>query len=1015
MIKRLRRLRFLPSVCVLLLCLTAVAFGQETTSIVQGTVTDAQGGRVPGVTVTVTGVSRGFNRSVTTDGEGFYRALDVPPGIYKVTTGAISGFAEAAQDDVTVGLGKATVVDFTVQAAGVSGNVVNVTGSDTLAIDPTNNKIQTNISAQIIEQIPKGTNFSSVLTVSPAVRPEPLNAGFQIDGSSGAENTFIIDGSEVTNFRTGQLRGVSNIPFEFVQEIQVKTSGFDAEFGGATGGVINVVTKGGSNEFHGEGGLKFEPSRFFARTLQDQTLVAPNTFRRTIQRTSSTSLSFINPPRDSFLNFFPSATFSGPVVKDHLWFFSSYTPQFFHTDRRNTFTGQRSTEDLRRDYLFGRLDGQVGQRLRLTGTYTYSPQRQHGQLIDPTITAVQSGFDDRGGRAAATNFTYGGVYTATEKLVFSVRGGRNYLNEKDDSYGIPQAFRFRCPNSSNVGLAGVTPAGTCVAGFQNIGSNFATAKDISTRNNFDVDANYLVNSLGGRHNFKFGYQLNRLFNDVDQGFFNTGRLDFFFGQTSRGIGGGPGELGNAQLTRFGTVGRASSTNQGLYAQDSYQPFSRLTLNLGIRIEKENVPSFSSNGQPIKFGFGDKIAPRLGFAYDVRGDGKFKVFASFGRFYDRFKYELPRGSFGGDQFLRTFIPITNPNINTFTAASVLATPGALTLNFRVPSNDPADNRVDPNLLAARQTEYTAGTEYELAKGLVLSGRYTHKQIDRTIEDVGFFDSIGNENFFIANPGFGVVSQPFASAIPATPKAQRKYDAGEFRVVKRFGQRYFIDANYTYSRLFGNYSGLASSDEKGRSSPNVNRFFDLPFLGFTANGAPDNGRLATDRPHVFRTYASYTYNWFGAKNNSTEFSGFFTAASGTPLSTRVTIFGADTFLNRRGDLGRTERFTQTDFALTHTYRVGNDGRYQVKFDLNVINLLNENNVIDRFTTISPSDLSEAQLGGGDELGAIRRIFNGGVTNTIVSQLNSGTIQRDARFNQPLTFQNARQIRFGFRFQF
>lgn len=1024
------------SLCALLLSLLVPAMAQETTGSIEGTVTDAQGARIPGASVQVTGPA--FNRTVTADGTGVYRMLQVPPGIYSITITA-SNFSPVKKENVKVTLGTATIADLTLQAGNVS-DVVQITESDVAQIDTTGNKVQTSLSERQIEMVPKGTNFASVLNVSTATRPEPLNAGFQIDGSSGAENTFIIDGLEVTNFRTGQLRNAADLPFEFVKEVQIKTSGFEAEFGGATGGVVNVVSKGGGNEFHGSAGVQIENDRFFGAT-------------RPIMRTNSTTLQYVtpgsgnnsllNPPDDQFTNLFPSFSLGGPVVKDRAWFFASYAPQFFDIERRRIYqdgTSQLFNTKVRREYILGRIDANVTNNLRVTSSWVYNPERQHGQLdggfndmgifkplgLSDNATPFDSptspgDFSQRGGRVAAQNFTYGVTWTPSSNWVIGVRGGRNYLNEKDDSYGVPNTLRIRCLNAGNTGLPGVTTAGTCASGFANIGSNFATQKDISIRHTLDADASVVVNQFAGRHLFKFGYQFNRISNDVDQGYFNIGEVRLFFGQTGSAgglaLGTGANDVGYGYLQRFGTVGLAESNNQAVYFQDSWQPINRLTVNLGLRLERENVPTFSSTGQEIVFDWGSKPAPRLGFAYDLFGDGRTKIFASYGWFYDRFKYELPRGSFGGDKFTREYFNITsaNPNWDYYTVSNINSI-SLVTLDFRVPSNDPSDNRIDPDLKAARQSEFTVGVEHELQRNLVLAARYTHKQLDRTIEDVGFFDNIGNENFFIANPGLGIVSQPFASGIPATPKAQREYDAFEIRMDKRFSQNYYANASYTYSRLFGNYSGLASSDENGRSSPNVNRFFDLPFLGFNTNGQPDNGRLATDRPHVFKAFAGYTLNWLGSQANSTDFTLGYFAQSGTPLSTRIQFFGANTFLYGRGDLGRTPAFTQTDFAVRHKIKIG-EGK-DVGLEMNVINLFNQDTAVRYFSVISPANLSGAGFTGCgtcSEIDTIRAMFSTGLQSQIVSRLASGSIATDARFNQPDRFQGPRQIRFGLRFTF
>src|ERR1051325_7440676 len=187
---------------IICLCLAGIASGQETTGVIEGSVVDAQGARVAGATVLVEG--NAFSRTVTTDAEGRYRIIQVPAGNYSITTSA-PNFATEKSENVKVTLGRATTADITLNAGQVSANVV-VTAADVAAIDTTSNRIQTNITTDIINALPRGTRVDSVLKLSGVTREEPLSRGFQVDGASGAENTFVIDGSEVTNFRTGQLR-----------------------------------------------------------------------------------------------------------------------------------------------------------------------------------------------------------------------------------------------------------------------------------------------------------------------------------------------------------------------------------------------------------------------------------------------------------------------------------------------------------------------------------------------------------------------------------------------------------------------------------------------------------------------------------------------------------------------------------------------------------------------------------------------------------------------------------------
>lgn len=1057
---------------MIIFCLFASAFGQETTGGIEGTVRDASNAVVPNVTVmitsakstasgtTTTGISSGFRRTITTNEEGFFRVLQVPPGTYDVVTMATSGFGEARYENVTVVIGRNTQLPITVNP-GSNVNTVDVAVSDAPPVDTTSSSIATSINAQKIELLPKSTDFTGVLKSVPGTRPESRSGGFSVDGASGAENVFVIDGQEVTNFRTGTLNGNNAIPTQLVQEVQVRSSGFGAEFGGATGGVVSVVTKGGNNELHGEFGMQFDTPKLAGNQRPSLQRFVSGSGASFIQTTE-----YVNPPKTAGTNVFPTANLSGPVVKDKVYFYGSYTPQYFVTETtQQYFTSTPTnrtlvtTENYRLkrtyEYAFGRLDATPFDKLRLTGTYLWNPIADEGNIpggsvanntinfggTPPstnfggsigTLTGVQL-TSRQGGRQTSNNVTAQGIYTLTNNLVFSARFSRGFLNEKLGNYFVPAGVRYVCTVGSN------TIPGACNTGFSTA-VNTETTRDVSIRTNYEADLTYLFN-LGGRHELKGGYQRFRILNDVASGNTAKGQIAFTYG-TDIAQAGAPvtpttGNVGSAILSFTGTFGRAQNLNQSIYIQDKYQPINRLTFNLGVRFEKEDLPSFNGFAPPINFGWGDKIVPRLGFAYDILGDGKTKIFGSYGQFNDRLKFNLPRGSFGGDVFLQYFFELLPGDVYTqFTADNIINGRSRFARNLRVASNDPnasifgSGGRVDPDLKPFKQSEITIGAERQLSRDYVFRARYTYKNVDQVVEDAGIRNAQDSEAYIIGNPGQGLHLQTlrdFGYTKVATP--QRRYDGAEFVVEKRLTNNWYFNANYTYSRLYGNYSGLASSDEinapTGRLAPGTTRAFDLPFIGFTATGDPDNGRLETDRPHVFNAYGAYVFDWMGSKTSSTEISAFQTVTSGTPQTSRIFLVSTVTpaiFL-KRGDLGRSPVFSQTDLGVTHRYRFGKDDRFTIAADLNVLNLFDQDTVTGVFTVqnLSTSVITATNLNGvtsRNDATFVNAYTSGALLSRINTYLDGNATnlnRRDARYKQPNTFQGPRAVRFGFRLLF
>jgi hypothetical protein len=1019
--------------CALLLAGPAVA--QEQRGSIDGVVKDSSGAVLPGVTVEAHSSGSGVLSTVT-DANGSYRFPSVLPGTYEITASLVS-FKSFTVTNVVVALGSIKSVDITLAIAGVS-EAVTVLGASPL-IDVKSSARGANIRAEQIELLPHNRDFSSLIVQAPGANLEsksgPGSGGIMIDGSSGAENRFIIDGIETTNI----IGGVSgkDLLADFVEEVQVKSTGYSAEYGGSTGGVINVQTKSGTNKMSGSLIGVYQGSN---------TAGSPNPTLRAVFG-DATRAEYHTYPKDKNTRYEPGATLGGPIVPNKAWFFAAYQPSRT-TETRTvdasssgiaTATPSVTTRKTQVQNFSANGTNQFGNKLRTRIAFNDSWTKQEGQLATLTGSDSPTTVYTKGTRFPNWSLSGTADYVVNSNFIIGARAGR-YLSNVTD-FNVNDVVRFNFGATTNIGMAGVPATEQHQAGYTNVPSNNGILFDKQTRNSFQVDATYYARMGSTSHQIKGGVQIDRRANDVINGELEN-LITLNWGTTP--LNGKVGPFGyyevrsagpSAYKQGFATTGNVQSNVNGVFLQDAWTVSNRLTINAGVRTEKENVPSYTDDPtvvpNPISFGWKDKFAPRAGFAYDVTGDGNNKLYGSWGIFYDIFKLNLPRGSFGGDKWTSYFFTLDTPNFETLrdSASCPPTCPGTFiqATNFRLPSVTPGlDVELQGSLKPMRSQELSFGFEHQLNPSLSASVRFVHKQLDRGIDDIGDLVGAGDEAYIIANPGEGLVEQfdistgtslfkpQLAGGFPANaqlitmPKATRNYNSVELALAKHFANNWMFHGSYMWSRDAGDYSGLSSSDENGRDNPNNSRDFDYPSMSFDQHANVLDGVLDTDRTHIIKAQGLYLFKW----GTSVGLNAYL--ESGTPITRQVPIIAPDNYPIRylgRGSEGRTPFFSQADLFVAQSIKVG--GGRSVELSANVLNLFNQRVVTNRVSTMRRT--GAIPLGTGYYTEAA---FYAGALNfdqLIAKSVADGRMTLNPQFGMENAYQAPIQARFNVKFRF
>lgn len=1002
MVKQLRAL-----MAMLLLCLSVLTVGAmaqtSTTGSIEGNITDVNGASVPGVTVSVTSPNLIRPQTAVSNEEGRYRVPNLPPGQYDVVVESVKGFGRYETSKVAVNLSKVSSVDIQLQPAGASATV-EVSATSGATIDVTSNTTGTNVSTEQFSNFPTSRTIQGLYTIAPSVARSGLRDASgrdrdpSVSGSSGPENNYILDGVNVSDPAFGGSG--ANLPFEFVQEVEIKTGAFSAEYGKATGGIFNVITKSGGNNFHGDLFGYFSGKSFVRKTTSfPLTGSAPNGF-------SESDI---------------GGDINGPIIKDKLTFFAAFNPQF----RKNylfTQTFRQNVQNkIKTPFYAGKLTYAVNQNNTITfstfGDYSTQKGFLGGSGFGANVAESFNGKIERGG----SNYTARLNSTITPTFIAEIAGGLhlqrlNTIPAADlnipfvsDSFAILSSNKtVVTPTTTNIsdarGLISYvnSPGGTLQRGFARQGFGlFSNQK----RDRSEFTARF--QNLLGKSTVKYGFEYNR--NKYNLNTISTGPKTTFANPLELNLTGGPdnntvsgyrvtnnfsvcttrgnqivcpsatafrrarliatsaGYAGGAVLgsitatevntnpfliltsTRvrdFKNIAKTRSDVESFYIQEEYKAARNVQFTLGGRWDYQQSYGNGNESYLKLNNWWDNFQPRIGVSWDFTGTGRGKLFANYARFVEA-PIPLDVNVRAGSQNSQTDKNFNVNQLNAPIGSTIVpgiraaATTGAVNLGA-----DPTP--IDAGLKPQTVNDLTAGIEFGLSRDLSVSARGIYRSQGSVIEDGSFDDG---DNYFLFNPGEKRPgsTEDLACSNPDVGcfgRARRYYRALEFSATKRFSNNYQFVTSYVYSSLIGNYEGLFRNDN-GQADPNITSLFDL--VSLLTN---QYGRMPNDRPHQFKFNGSYQTPF------KLMLSGNFYAQSGIPFNQLIPhpVYGNNEgFAVQRGTAinpvtGKNRSPFTTNLDLGAYYPIVFGENRQLRFQADWFNVFNSQRAITQDQTFS-----------------------------------------------------------------
>jgi hypothetical protein len=873
-------------VLIIVLASARSGFAQITAATISGTIKDQTGGVLPGVDVVAKNVDTGLSRSAVTGADGFFTLPGLPPGTYE-TRATLQGFTTSTER-ITLTVAQQAGLNLTLKLTGTEESITVL--ATAALVDTRSAAMSAVVTEKTISELPlNGRNYIDLALLQPGVSSfsekdstSSSNRGtkLNINGMSFRSNSYLLDGANMRGYAgTATVSAAeTTLGVETIQEFRVVTNAFSADYGRAMGGVISLVTKSGTNAVHGSGFEFFRDSSMDARNFFDRGSEPPP-FRRNQFGTSLggpiqknrlfffggverlqedlgvTTTTFVPNQAARSGDLFPIS----PLARPYLDLFPVSNGDDIGVNTGIGVFTYELNQPTRENFYQGRLDYTISDNDSLFVRYTYDG-------ADQTVTA---GFPDYATDSVSRNQFFTSEYkrVLTSALLSTARFSHSRLRFEQ----LP-AF----PSVPNLAfIAGQNEIGVInVGGLTSIGG---TATNPSSNNSFYWTASDDVSYVKGRHLLKSGaliehLRTNKLTATNIRGSYTFADVRrFVAGTPTRFVGVPPG----AQLERV-----RPNTLAGFYVQDDYRVTDRLTLNLGLRYEFYTMPSEANGldttlrniltdtaftvGAP--FGENPSLnnwAPRLGFAWDVHGDGKTAVRGGVGRYHDT---DGPFNSaFGIAAFSPPFAATATINNPTFPRPASL-TAGAASART-----------IDYNIQQPYGTTFNVSVQRELAGQLTATIGYAGsraRNLMSAIEANPVVPQIQADGtkFFPAgaprrNPSFGPIDY-------RTNGGHSEYNSLQLSAQKRFSRSYQIQTAYTLSKAMDNMQAQLNADVNN-SSVYPQDPYDREI---------DWARSDFDVRHVFS--ANFVWDLPGEASHALlggwQFNGIVTLRSGVPFT-------------------------------------------------------------------------------------------------------------------------------------